>query len=67
MVQKGLTKKPLSVPTSASSPLTQGHKASLGRGGRDMGVLFYLHNSRESIVLASSKLKTYDVGVQPPK
>ena len=58
IVQEGLTENPLSVPMSASSlnPETQSLIEGGGRGY--IGCFFYLHNSCESIVLATSKFKS---------
>ena len=59
IVQEGLTENPLSVPMSAPNPETQIFiEGWAGWGLRGyMGYFFYLHNSRESIVLATSKFK----------
>ena len=71
IVQEGLAKIPLSVPMSVSSlnPKSQSFIEGMeGGGGVVHGVLFYLHNSRESIVRWQPlSLKTYHVGVQTPK
>ena len=57
IVHEGVTKNPSSVPMSAFS-LNPGRKASLGGGGGGTcGAFFYLHNSRESIVLTTFKFK----------
>ena len=62
IVHEGVTKNPSSVPMSAFSlnPETQSFIEG-GGGGRGEWVhvvlFFYLHNSRESIVLATFKFK----------
>ena len=43
------------------------HAGGGGGEGGIHGVLFYLQNLRESIVMQPLSLKTYFVGVQPPK
>ena len=56
MVQERLTKT-LIGPSVSFFPVDPETQALLGRRGGGHGVLSYLHNSLESIVLASSKLK----------
>ena len=60
IVHEGVTKNPSSVPMSAFSlnPEMQSFiEKGGGGGGGTCGAFFYLHNSRESIVLATSKFK----------
>ena len=62
IVHEGVTKNPSSVPMSAFSlnPETQSFIEGGGRrggGGVTCGAFFYLHNSRESIVLATFKFQ----------
>ena len=59
MVQERLTKTLIgpSVSFFPVDPETQSFIGAAGGGGGGNGGLFYLHNSLESIVLASSKLK----------
>ena len=56
IVHEGVTKNPSSVPMSAFSlnPETQ---SFIKGGGVTCGAFFYLHNSRESIVLATFKFQ----------
>ena len=58
IVREGVTKNPSSVPMSAFSlnPETQSFIEG-GGGGGTCGAFFYLHNSRESIVLATFKFQ----------
>ena len=59
IVHEGVTKNPSSVPMSAFSlnPETQSFIKGGGGGWVTCGAFFYLHNSRESIVLASFKFQ----------
>ena len=62
IVQEGLTMSASSFNSSTQS-FIEG-----GVGGGYMGCFFYLHNSRESIILATSKFNDMEhVGVQSPK
>ena len=57
IVHEGVTKNPSSVPMSAFSLNPETQSFIEGGGGGTCGVFFYLHNSRESIVLATCKFQ----------
>ena len=57
IVHEGVTKNPSSVPMSAFSLNPETQSFIEGGGGNTCGAFFYLHNSRELIVLATFKFK----------